>query len=134
MIETLYLNHGLKYSMYPEIINISPIKLRNQDPTEIKVCYVSLYKNYLHYRMEFFANEPIIEDDPASGLKEGVYNFYNIIAIKEKISGIEQSFTADKKWAVYIIVTGFAQDIKMYFTKRSEAEEAFEKVNNWLIK
>lgn len=119
--------------MEPQKINISPIKLRNQEPTEIKDCYVSLHESHLNYKMEFFANEPIIEDDPQSGLKEGVYNFYNIIALKEKISGMEQSFTADKKWAVYIIVTGFAQDIKMYFTKRSEAEQAFEKINNWLI-
>lgn len=119
--------------MEPKRINITPIKLSNQEPTEVRECYIEIHEKYLHFRMEFFANEPIIQDDPDSGLKEGVYNFFNTIAIKEKISGLEQSFTADKKWVVYIIVTGFAQDIKMYFTKRSESEHAFEELNNWLI-
>lgn len=83
--------------------------------------------------MEFFANEPVIDDDDLSGWKEGVYNYFNIISMKDKISGLEQSFTKDKKWAVYILVTGFAQDLKAFFNKRSEAEELFETIQNWLI-
>lgn len=114
-------------------INITPVKLSNQKPTEIKECFISIHDKFLHFRMEFFADEPVIEDDSLSGWKDGVYNFFNIIALKEKIAGIEQSYTKDSKWGVYILVTGFAQDIKAYFNKRSEAEELFTLVQKWLI-
>lgn len=113
-------------------ILIKPIELRNQKPTDIKDCYIELFPNYLKYKMDFDAEEPIINDDVASGW-EPVYNNYDITVMKHKIAGVEKSFTKDKKWGVYIIISGFANDLKVYSKSQTTAQQLFDKIHDWLI-
>ena len=115
-----------------EKIAIRPIELRNQKPTDIKDCYIELFDDHLHYKLELTADEPVINDDIDSGW-ESVYNKFDIIAYKKCISGIEKSFTKDKKWGVYIILTGFQNDLKVYSRSESVAQNIFDKIHNWLF-
>lgn len=115
-----------------EKITITPIVLRNQKPTDIKECYIELHDDHLYYRIEFFADEPIINDDPDSGWEQ-VFNSYEWIAMKANIAGIEKSFTKDKKWGIYIVVNGFANDLKFYYKTQSLAQQAFDKLHQWLL-
>lgn len=112
-------------------ISIQPIELRNQRPTEIREGFIEFFTSHLRYKIEFFADEPIIENDLDSGW-ERVHNSYDIIALKKSISGVEKSITKDKKWGIYIMVDGFANDIKVYFRSQSASQQLFDKVNNWL--
>ena len=113
-------------------ISITPIVLRNQKPTEVSECYIELFENYLYYHVDFWADEPIINDDPDSGLEQ-VLNRYDITALKKSISGVEKSLTKDNKWGVYILITGFSNDIRVYFKQQSPAQELFDRIQNWLI-
>jgi hypothetical protein len=105
-----------------EKINITPIALSQQRPTEIKEGFVELDDNFLRYKIDFVAEELIISDDPLSGWKPYVQNHFDILAQKKFISGIEKSLTKDGKWAIYIIVSGFATDIKIYYKSQTSAQ------------
>lgn len=115
-----------------EKILIRPIELRNQRPTEINDCFIELFEDHLRWKVSFHADEPVIDNDVDSGWEQ-VYNDYDIIVMKEKISGVEKSFTKDKKWGVYIIVSGFANDVKVYSKSQTTAQQLFDKIHNWLI-
>lgn len=114
-----------------EKIIITPIVLKDQKPTETKECFIELFEQYLQYRMEFFSTEPVNIDDHEMGWNEGVYNNFDIIAVKAHVSGIEKSYTSDKKWGIYIIINGFEKDLKVFFKTQAPAIELFDKLKNW---
>lgn len=114
-------------------IILTPIALRNQKPTDIKECFIELHEDYLIYKTEFWADEPIIADDVDSGWEQ-VFNCYTWTAMKRNIAGLELSFTADKKWGVYILVSGFTHDLKTYYRSQSAAQQFHDKIQQWLIK
>lgn len=114
-------------------IIITPIALINQKPTDIKECYVELNDDHLIYKIEFTADEPIITDDPDSGW-EPVFNSYLWTVMKRNISGLELSQTKDKKWAVYILISGFSNDLKTYYRSQSAAQQFHDKIQAWLLK
>src|SRR5690348_13293253 len=116
-----------------EKIKITPIDLENQKPGEIQDCFLEFFNTHLNYKLEFYAAEPIDLEDSALGWDNNVYNHYDIIALKSKISGVEKSFTKNKSWGVFIIVTGFAQDIKIYFKSQTKANDLYDKIVKWLI-
>lgn len=114
-------------------ILITPIALKNQRPTDIKECFIELNDDHLFFKLEFWADEPIIQDDIDSGW-EPVFNSYVWTAMKRNIAGLEISFTNDKKWGVYIVISGFANDLKTYFRSRSAAQQFHDKIQQWLLK
>lgn len=114
-------------------IILTPIALRNQRPTDTKECYVELNDDHLIYKTEFWADEPIIADDTDSGWEQ-VFNSYTWTAMKRNIAGLELSFTADKKWGVYILVAGFTHDLKTYYRSQSAAQQFHDKIQQWLLK
>lgn len=113
-------------------IEVSPIELRDQKPTEVNGCWFDFFDTHILYHVDFFAEEPIDINDHAQGW-DIVYNGMDIIALKKNVAGVEISRSKDKKWGVYIIVDGFAQDLKAYFKKRSEAQVLFDAVSSWLV-
>jgi hypothetical protein len=115
-------------------ITITPIALKNQKPTDIKECFIELFDDYIHYKVEFYASEPNDENDHDLGWEEQVYNNFETIALKKNIAGIEKSFTKDKKWGVYVMVDGFSGDIKCYFRSIVPANTLFNKLQEWLLK
>lgn len=114
-------------------ILITPIALRNQRPNDIKECYVELNDDHLIYKIEFWADEPAITDDPDSGW-ESVFNSYTWTVMKRNIAGLELSFTKDEKWAVYILIAGFANDLKTYYRSQAAAQKFHDKIQQWLLK
>lgn len=114
-------------------ITITPIALRNQKPTDIKDCYVELNDDHFIYKIEFWADEPVIADDPDSGWEQ-VFNSYEWVVMKRNVAGLEKSFTKDKKWAVYILVAGLANDLKTYYRSQTSAQEFYDKIQEWLLK
>jgi len=114
-------------------IVITPIELKYQKPVDIKDCYIELFDTYLKQKFEFNAEEPIIKDDADSGW-EDVHNNYEWVVMKRNIAGLEKSFTADKKWAVRIIVSGFSIDINTYFRSQTQAQVLFDKIQEWLVR
>lgn len=113
-------------------IAIAPIILRNQRPTDIKDCYIELFDDHLHYKVEFYADEPIINDDPDSGWEQS-YNNFDIYTFKKNIAGIEKSFTKDKKWGVYIVINGFQNDMRIYSKSQTTASALFDQLQKWLF-
>lgn len=115
-----------------KLILVTPIPLKYQKPTEIKECFIELFDNYLHFKLEFFADEPIIDEDVESGW-ESVLNSFEWTVIKKNIAGLEKSQTKDKKWKVLIIISGFSNDLKVYFKSHTAAQELFDKLDDWLL-
>ena len=115
-----------------ERIQITPIALRNQKPTEIGDSFLELFNDHLHYKIEFVADEPIIENDLASGWTTGIKRYYERIARKENIAGLEKSLTDDGKWAIRVIVNGFSYDINLYYKTQAPATALFNKLYQWL--
>ena len=114
-------------------IIINPIELTYQKPTDIRDCYIELFPDHLYFRLEFWADEPIIDNDPASGW-ESILSSYEWVAMKRNVAGIEKCFTHDKKWGVFVIVAGFTNDLKTYYKRQSDAQIVFSKLQEWLTK
>lgn len=112
-------------------IQIVPIKLEHQSPTEVQECYVELLDDRMVYHIRFFADEPVDENDKSLGTKN-VFNAFKTVAMKSHIAGFEKTYTTSKKWGVYIMIIGFASDIKVFFKKEEEATDFFEKINTWI--
>lgn len=114
-----------------ERINIKAIQLENQKIGECTEFYLELRDNSIEYCARFYADEPKDENDKGLGW-ENVFNCFKTIARKSSIAGIEKTYTKYKYWGIYIMVTGFANDMKMFFKRESEAQELFDKLHKWL--
>lgn len=115
-----------------EKINISPVSLEEQKITEFREIYLEIRDNSLFYSCNFYADEPVDPEDKAMGWKNA-FNRVQVVAAKDKISGLEKSFISNTNhWGVYTLVTGFAQEIRVFFKKESEATEVFNKLHQWL--
>lgn len=115
-----------------EKINIPQINLENQKITDFTELSLEIRDNSVVYTARFYADEPKDENDKSLGW-HNVFNSFKIISAKPNIAGIEKSWLPHaKKWAVYIFVNGFSNDLKMYFKREGEAEEVFNKLHKWL--
>ncbi len=115
-----------------EKIDIPQISLSQQKITDFIELSIELRDNSVVYTAKFYADEPIDDKDEGLGWQNN-FNSFKCIASKTAISGIEKDFLKDtKKWAVYIMVSGFNNDIKVYFKRESEAESLFDKLHKWL--
>lgn len=115
-----------------ERINIEPVNLEDQKITEVTELYLEIRDNSLFYSCRFYADEPVNEDDKELGWVN-VFNRVKNVAFKERIAGLELQYIAkSKKWGVYILVVGFANDMRVFFKKESEANELFDKLHKWL--
>jgi len=113
-------------------INIQAIDLENQKVTDFTELSLEIRDNSLMYTARFYADEPKDENDKGLGW-HNVYNSFKTIASKDKVAGIEKNWLAHaKKWVVYIFISGFENDMKMYFKRESEADEVFNKLHKWL--
>lgn len=114
-----------------EVIDIMPIQLENQKIKECTEYYLEIRDNSILYSARFYADEPIDENDKSLGW-ETVFNCFKTVARKENIAGIEKTLTKYKYWGIYIMVSGFANDMKIFFKRESEAQELFDKLHKWL--
>jgi hypothetical protein len=114
-----------------EKINIKPIKLESQKIKECTEFYLELRDNSIQYCIRFYADEPVDENDKTLGW-ETIFNCFKTVARKSNVAGIEKTYTKYKYWGIYIMVSGFANDMKLFFKRESEAQELFEKLNKWL--
>lgn len=120
--------------MIEATITIPIIKLECQHPTEIKERYIELHENYLRRVVSFVASEPNDCDDMNMGWREGLQRFYDTIAYKDKISGMEILYTNNKKWKLSIIINGFTDDIDIYSNSRDIVVEIRDTINQWMLK
>lgn len=115
-----------------EKINIKPVSLEDQKLTDVTELFIEIRDNSLYYSCRFYADEPKNPDDKELGWNN-VFNRFRTIASKDKIAGIELNYLPNaRKWGVYIMVTGFTSDIKVFFKKESEANAVLEKLHAWL--
>lgn len=113
-------------------INIPSIDLENQKVTDFTELTLEIRDNGVMYTARFYADEPRNENDKELGW-ENVFNSFKLVAAKQNVAGIEISWLNHaKKWSVLILVNGFANDIKMYFKRKSEAQDLFDKLHKWL--
>lgn len=114
-------------------IPITPLTLENQRPTDDpNHCYLEITPNYILSYLSFWAEEPKNNDDKMMGW-ERVYNHFETYAMRDNIAGVEKQWMPKaKKWGVYIMVNGFASDIKIFFKKESEATELLSTIVQWL--
>lgn len=117
-----------------EKINIPALDLQNQIITDTDLAELSLEirDNSVMYSVQLYADEPKSENDKALGW-ENVFNSFKTVASKHNVAGLEISWLNHAtKWSVFIIVSGFNNDIKMYFESESEAQNVFDKLHKWL--
>lgn len=117
-----------------ETIKIIPCSLENQKPTTVYNCFLELTDTHIQYKVHFLATEPVDENDKGLGLQENVINYFDIIALKGNIAGVELSVTVKgKRWCVAVIISGFGSDLKVYFRTKESAEELFTKIKSWVL-
>lgn len=115
-----------------ERINIAPVSLEDQKITDSSELFIEIRDNSLYYSCRFYADEPKNPEDKAIGW-DNVFNRFRTIAQREKIAGIELQYLPNaKKWGVYIMVNGFASDMKLFFKKEADANDMFDKLHAWL--
>lgn len=114
--------------------------LRNQRIKKVHEGFVRLYKDHMHYKAKFSAEEPIDSDDKARGWEivqtswERVVPIRNVSAVElEFIQATEANGNEDNKWRVAIGCEGIADDIGCYFMKEAEARPLFEAVAKWIL-
>jgi len=113
-------------------INIAPVDLEDQKITEFHELYLEIRDNSLFYSCKFYADEPKDPDDKKIGWKN-LFNRVQNVAGKDRICGIEKSFIANTNhWGVYVMVDGFAQEIRVFFKKETEATKVFDILHAWL--
>jgi hypothetical protein len=113
-----------------EKIHIEPVNLEDQKITESSELYIEIRDNSLFYSCRFYADEPNNPDDKELGWSN-IFNRFKTTASKEKIAGVELSYLPKaKKWGVYIMVVGFASEIKLFFKKEAEANSVYDKLHN----
>lgn len=115
-----------------ERINIDPVNLEDQKITECEELFLEIRDNSLYYSCRFYADEPKNPDDKELGWNN-IFNRFRTIASKDKIAGMELCYLSKaKKWGVYIMVSGFASDMKVFFKKESDANSLHDKLHAWL--
>ena len=115
------------------VIAIKPVSLSNQKITEDKGCELHLNEDHVKYIIRFQADEPKDMNDHDLGWESAPSDF-EIIALKKNIAGIEKALTLKpRRWQIAIIVTGFANDLKLYFLKQEEAQDIFDKIQTYLL-
>jgi hypothetical protein len=109
-----------------------PVELPGQKPTNIRTseCFIELFDDCLHWKMDFDADEPIDDNDLTLGI-ESIRNSIDVWVDKFSISAIEKSFKDNKKWAVYIIVIGMATDIVTYYNSETSATILYDRLIKW---
>lgn len=113
-------------------IPYTPIDLSDQKPTDIRECFLLLGENNLRFVLDFYAEEPINLDDKELGWHIE-YNYFDITVMKYDIGGVEMSWLDKSKlYGIYVVMASFSKDIKMFFKKRSAAQEMKEIINKWL--
>lgn len=115
-----------------EKINIEPVNLEDQKISDFTELYIEIRDNSLLYCCRFYADEPNNIEDKSLGWSN-VFNRFRTAATKSNIAGIElQYLPKAKKWGVYIMVNGFASDMKLFFKKEAEANTVYDKLHAWL--
>lgn len=115
-----------------DTIHIPSLDLENQKITDFTELSLEIRDNSVMYTARFYADEPKSEEDKELGWKN-VFNSFKLVASKQNIAGIEVNWLDHaKKWSVLILVSGFSNDIKMYFKRESEALSLFDKLHKWL--
>ena len=116
-----------------EKIEFEIVSLENQKPTNVRGSHIELHEKYLRYYCDFNADEPVDDEDHALGW-EDVITFLDCKALKSAISVVERCYIEKtKRWAVHIVITGTAQDLKVFFKKRKDSEEFEEKLMTWWL-
>lgn len=119
-----------------DTIELIPIDLKKQKPTDVACCKVVLYESALEYVLEFYADEAKTDDEEMLKVKDSwvnVYNHFHIVAAKERISGVEKSYQPiGDFWLVAIFVEGFARDICLYFETDEKATEIMNRIVKFL--
>lgn len=116
------------------IIELKAVSLSKQKIIQDRGVSLELDEKYIRYDLHFTAEEPTNEEDLDLPWEEALTD-YHVIALREKIAGAELSISKDgKRWVVAIIVSGFGQDIKMFFKKqdREKADELFKTILKYL--
>lgn len=115
-----------------EKINIPSTDLENQIITDFTELSLEIRDSSVIYTARFYADEPVDVNDKGLGW-ENVFNSFKTVAAKQNVAGLEISWLNHaKKWSVFIIVSGFNNDIKMYFKREGEAQSVFDKLHKWL--
>lgn len=120
-----------------DLILLSP---RNQKIKKQYDAYVILYKDRLHYKVEFKAEELKSKEDESMGW-EDVMNCWERIVKREMVVGVEIKYIAathqnrntENKWGVAINITGYNEDVIIWFNEEEAARVFMVKINDWVF-
>ena len=123
------------------VIKLELCSLRNQVIRKTYDAFVELHEDRMHYKVKFKADEPKDREDESLGWEE-VNTCWERIVFKERISGVEIEYiqatanndNKENRWCVVICMTGFKDDIKVFFEKEPPAREFLKQISDWLFK
>lgn len=108
------------------------LRLSKEKITQPIESFIELREHSIRYCVKFFADHLVDEEDESLGwVNEFVAN--DVIAEKKSITGFIKKWSLGSKvWKISIIISGFADNIDVFFKRESEATELFEKLDNYL--
>ncbi len=114
-------------------IDITPVELSAQKPTEVLESYMELHPNHLKYRLKFKADEPVDREDPGLGWEELITDFC-VVVKREHVSSLEKEYLNNSdKYMIDMSIIGAANDIKAMFHTHKEALVVYNKLESWLL-
>lgn len=111
-------------------IQLKRIDLKSQKITEWRNGFIDLEEKHFRYFIDFTANEK--KEDALMPWKEGVINYYDIIADKNCISAFQIDYdNEDNLYTIGIISAAFGYDMKLFFKSKTKADEVYKQLIEW---
>lgn len=108
-----------------------PIDLSNQKIVEDMGCCILLEENHIRYKLNFYADEPIKDDDEKLGTEQ-IENYFEVVLLKKHITGVEKTLTLEKLWKITIVVLDLNPP-KFYFKNEMDADKLMQTILDYII-
>lgn len=109
-------------------IEIIPISVKTQKVIDSRKCYVNLFPTYGEYVIDFKCQQLMDETDPHSAWEER-FVVQSMFFRKEYVSAVGVCFSYNAEaWMLSVDINGTNYDMKIFYSKRKEAEEVCETI------
>ena len=100
---------------------------------EVREAYIQLFDTYIVHHLDFDSDqvENDTEEDPRLWKWESNKTFLHATIMRDKITGVEYS-RMKNSWKVVISISS-SQEIMVYFAKKTDAEDLYTAIHNFII-
>ncbi len=116
-----------------ERIDIKQFDLENEKVTEAIQLSIELHDRFLIYEAEYYSEVPVSDDDHSMGWKN-VYNKFRIKIKRPLFISVEFHWLDLRElYKVEIEARGYSNTLKFYFKTEKEAENVYQKLDNYIF-